>query len=117
MDRNINIEELVKTSDFKITVVISVIIIIMMYMTQTYWINSGLKIIYPEYRAEGVLESNDIPDGVIILSGNYTYISHWINTSTLSCKTDADIKLLIYSYEEFKGFNNVVILKAIEGCN
>ncbi len=100
----------------KITIGISVVIIILMYLTQSFWMNTGINILFKEYNAEDILPNNDIPDSVFILSGNYGYISQWVNTSKLNCETDSEVRLLAYPVQEFSGFKNVVILDTIEGC-
>jgi len=111
----ISLVETLKKPYTKITIVISIIIIISMYLTQSYWMNIGLSVIYKEYQAEEILPNNSIPEGVFILSGNYSYISEWINVSKLNCS--GNVRLLVYPYQEFPGFKSLVILDTIEGCN
>lgn len=102
----------------KITIIISVIVVIAMYLTQSFWINTGINIIFKEYQAEDILPNDNVPDGIFILSGNYSYISHWINTSNVICETDSDVKLLSISAIEpgMKYFKNVIVLDTIDGC-
>ncbi len=111
-DNNISLNK----SYVKITIGISVVIIILMYLTQSFWMNTGINILFKEYNAEDILPNNDIPNSIFILSGNYGYISQWVNTSKLNCETDSEVRLLAYPVQEFSGFKNVVILDTIEGC-
>lgn len=106
----------IKKPYIKYTVIISIIIIILMYLTQSFWMNTGISLIYKEYRAEDILPDNDIPDDIFILSGNFTYISYWINTSKVDCDSNSEVKLLVYPIQEFPGFKNVIVLDTIEGC-
>ncbi len=118
-NNKLDIVEILKQPYTKMTLAITVIIIIAMYLTQSLWMNIGIGMIYKEYKAEDILPTNDIPNGVFILSGNYTYISEWINTSKLNCDTNRDVKLVVYSINErgMTEFKNIVVMDAIEGCN
>ena len=106
----------IKSPYVKITIGISVVIIILMYLTQSFWMNTGINILFKEYSAEDILPNNDVPDSIFILSGNFGYISQWVNTSKLNCTDDSEVRLLAYPIQEFPGFKNVVILDTIEGC-
>ena len=106
----------IKSPYVKITIGISVVIIILMYLTQSFWMNTGINILFKEYNAEDILPNNNISDDIFILSGNLGYISQWVNTSKLNCTPDSEVRLLAYSVQEFSGFKNVVILDTIEGC-
>ena len=113
---NIDIKAFISKPYVKYTLIITIIIILLMYLTQSYWISSGIKSLYTEYKAEDILLDNNIPDGVFILSGNYTYISERINTSKFVCNNNDDVKFLAISKKEFGEFKNVIIVDAIEGC-
>jgi hypothetical protein len=102
----------------RIAILISVAIIFAMYLTQSYWMNIGITTMYPEYNAKEILPNNNIPEGIFILSGNYSYISEWISTTNVNCSPNDDVKLLVYSIQEpgMKQFRNIVVMDAIEGC-
>jgi len=114
-----DIVEIVKKPYFKLTIGIAIVVIFLMIITQSLWINIGITTIYKEYDASEVLPNNTVPEGVFILSGNYSYISYWINTTKVSCEENKDIKLLVVSIKTIEGsnFKDVVILDTIEGCN
>lgn len=116
--KEFNLVEALKKSYTKIAIIISIIIIIGMLLTQGLWMNIGLNILYKEYQADQILPNNDVPDGVFILSGNYTYISQWINTSKIICNEE-DIKLLAITYYPIEGsdFKDIVIIDTLRGCN
>jgi hypothetical protein len=113
-----DIIDILKKPYVKITLSITIIIIITMYLTQSFWINMGMNIIFKEYQAEDILPNNNVPEGIFILSGNYSYISNWINTSKLNCRLDSDVKLLSISTTEpgMTYFRNIVVIDSIEGC-
>lgn len=113
-----DIVDTLKKPYVQITVIIAIIVIIGMYLTQAFWINTGINIIFKEYQAKDILPNNNIPDGIFILSGNYSYISYWINTSNVNCKPNSNVKLLSASTNEpgMKYFRNVVVIDSIEGC-
>lgn len=116
-ENKLNIMALLKEPYVKVAIIISIIVIVAMYATQAYWMGAGIKIIYSEYQAEEVLPTDDVPEGVFILSGNYSYISHWINTSKLNCAADDNVKLLVMGQKEFGSFINVIVMESIEGCS
>jgi hypothetical protein len=102
----------------KIAILLSVAIIFAMYLTQSYWINTGITTIYEEYKAEKILSNNNIPDGIFILSGNYSYMSKYIDVSKVNCSSNDNVKLLVYSYSEpkMKEFKDIIVMDIIEGC-
>ena len=120
MDRKdkIDITRFLKEPSVKITIIIAIVVISLMYLTQSYWMNIGIKAIYNEYQVnDGFFMSwDERPDGVFILSGNYSYISHWINTTAVTCPADSQVKLLVVTHKTDFGFKDIIVLKAVEGC-
>jgi hypothetical protein len=110
--------EEIKKPYVKVAVSIFVIVIVAMHLSQSYWKNTGVKMIYKEYPANEELFTNNsnIPDGIFILSGNYSYISTWINTSKVNCSPNEYIKLLVVSQKDVGNFKNIIVMDAIEGC-
>jgi len=113
---NIDIKAFISKPYVKYTLIITIIIILLMYLTQSYWITLGIKSLYTEYKAESILPDNNIPDGLFILTGNHTYISEWINTSKFVCNNNNDVKFLAISKKEFGEFKSVILVDTIEGC-
>ena len=113
---NIDIKAFISKPYVKYTLIITIIIILLMYLTQSYWMTLGIKSLYTEYKAEDILPENNIPDGVFILSGNYIYISEWVNTNKYICEPNRDVKFLAISKKEFGDFKNVILVDIIEGC-
>ncbi len=119
MDKNDkNLISYLKEPYVRYSIILTIIIILTMYSTQPYWMNTGIKQIYPEYTANETFFKNnhDIPDGIFILSGNYSYISYWINTSKVNCNTNGNVKLLVYSKIEFASYKSIVVIDSVEGC-
>lgn len=115
----IDITGFLKEPSVKITIIIAIVVIILMYLTQSYWMNIGIKAIYSEYQANEnfFMSWDDRPDGVFILSGNFSYISHWINTSSVTCPADSQVKLLVVTHRTEFQFKDILVLSAVEGCN
>lgn len=120
MDRKdkMDIVKYLKEPYVRRAIIITISVIVLMLLTQSFWMNIGIKSVYTEYNAnENFFRNNDdIPDGVFILYGDYSYISYWINTSNVNCEPNTDVKLLVYSVKEYTWFKNIVVIKAIEGC-
>lgn len=121
MDRKdrMNIVQYLKEPYVKRAIYIAVVVILFVYLTQSFWMDFGIKSVYTEYNANETFFRNNsaIPDGVFILSGNYTYISEWINTTQAKCLPNSNVKLLVYSVKEYSWFKNIVVIKSINDCN
>jgi hypothetical protein len=115
--QNIDFKKILNQPAIKITIAITVIIIIVMYLTSSLWLNLGVGLIYKEYKAEYVFTTNNIPDGVFILSGDYNYISEWVDTSNLYCENKKDVKLLAYTVNELGNIKKIIVMDVINGCN
>jgi hypothetical protein len=108
----------IKKPYIKVSVIIAIIVIAIMFLTQSYWMNIGIKTMYSEHQATEsfFMNNKDIPDGIFILSGNYSFIQEFISTGNVICSPNSDVKLLVYPKEEFPGFRNIIVMDAIEGC-
>ena len=113
-----DLKEVLEIPRFKYIMSIVIIIMILLYFTQSYWIGFGVKLIYIEYNAEDVLQNNNVPDGVFILSGNYSYISEWINTTAYHCEENSNVKFLVLSIKDkyIPDLKRIGIMDVIEGC-
>lgn len=116
---NIDIVKYLKEPYVKQTIIITIVVILSVYLTKPIWMDAGIKSVYNEYEANDSFFRNNsaIPDGVFILSGNFTRISEWINTTQVKCSPNSDVKLLAYSVKEYAWFKSIIIIKAIDGCN
>ncbi len=120
-DKNkIDIMVFLKEPSVKVAIIIAIVAILLTYSTQAYWKDAGIKLIYKEYPAEKLLSPEgfvNVPDGVFIISGNYSHIAEWVNTSQVNCKKDTNVKLVVFSKKDTGNFKSVIAIASVEGCS
>lgn len=131
-------DNILKKPYVKISIIITIIIIFSMYITQPYWINSGLNIVYNEYPLSEI-ENLTLTGEVYIVSGiitdsglydNITLKAHIVNNITDCNIQPGYVKLLVINEpiqytkinitEKFEIINEtitrIVVLKVLDGC-